>query len=115
MRKSSFLEKVFVHNLQLSTNVKFETQASDLPGTPDILFRDIKLVIFINGCYWHGHNCISKHCASYNQEREINIIRKLKSKGLYILILWECDIQRDIDACIERTKSYIKTLSQNLE
>ena len=115
MKKSSFLELVFLENLKKSTNCHLDTQASDLPGTPDILIRDIKLVIFINGCYWHGHNCISKHSASFDQDREINIIRKLKSQGYCVLIIWECDILKDIDACIVRAKSYIKSLSQNLE
>lgn len=78
-----------------------------LPGSPDIVMRRFKTVIFVNGCFWHGHeNCkyyrlpksntefwrtkIDKNRA--RDERNIEALRKL---GWRVIVIWECGLKTE--------------------
>lgn len=76
-----------------------------LPGKPDIVLPKYRTVIFIHGCFWHGH----KGCRFYsvpktntdfwkakiarNQERDQEVWRQLEAKGWYVIIVWECQLK----------------------
>ena len=91
-----------------------------LPGSPDIVFPKYRSVIFVNGCFWHGH----KDCKYYtvpktntdfwvakvarNKERDQEVWRKLEAKGWYVIIVWECQLKKGrIDETVERVASEI--------
>ena len=72
-----------------------------LPGKPDIVFPRYKSVIFINGCFWHGHSCHLFRWPASNQEywkpkisrtieRDIGNLRSLRKSGWRVLTIWEC-------------------------
>jgi DNA mismatch endonuclease (patch repair protein) len=73
-----------------------------LPGKPDLVFGPQKKVIFVHGCYWHGHGCKvggtgAKSNRSYwgpkiegNKARDRRRLRELKRAGWRSLIIWEC-------------------------
>lgn len=75
-----------------------------LKGKPDFVFLYKRVVIFADGCFWHGHHCrniIPKQNASYwdkkrqrNIERDSQITRDLEIKGWIVLRFWECDIKK---------------------
>lgn len=76
-----------------------------LPGSPDIVLRKYKTIIFINGCFWHGH----EGCKYYrlpksniefwqtkivrNRQRDIETIEALKVKGWRVITIWECELR----------------------
>lgn len=76
-----------------------------LPGSPDIVLRKYKTIIFINGCFWHGH----EGCKYYrlpksniefwqtkierNRQRDIETIEALKAKGWRVITIWECELR----------------------
>ena len=68
--------------------LRFRLVASDLPGKPDIVLRSRRTVVFVNGCYWHGHECAKgRSRAQANAEfwaKKIgdNVSRDLKNHGL---------------------------------
>ena len=75
-----------------------------LPGKPDLVFARYKALIFINGCFWHGHDChlfkwpSSSRCfwrqkISANRRRDIETLGALRSRGWRILIVWECALK----------------------
>lgn len=84
---------------------RFRLHRKDLPGKPDIVFPARRKVIFVHGCFWHGHNCLRggrtpKANAKYwgdkikrNVGRDIRNQLKLKSLGWKFLIIWECDLK----------------------
>lgn len=78
-----------------------------LPGSPDFLLRDLRTVMFVHGCFWHGHGCrkISPktHRAYWrekitrNQRRDQRVRRALNRLGWTVLTIWECQIARGLE------------------
>ena len=77
----------------------------NLPGKPDIVLRKYKTVIFIHGCFWHGHeNCkyyrLPKSNVEFwqskveaNRARDKRVEVELQAKGWRVLTIWECDLK----------------------
>lgn len=84
---------------------RFRIQCDHLPGKPDIVLKKHKLIIFVNGCYWHRHpGC--KYTTSpatnaafweekfaQNVERDKRNIEKLECSGWNVLVIWECQVK----------------------
>lgn len=78
-----------------------------LPGSPDIVMRRFKTVIFVNGCFWHGHeNCkyyrLPKSNTGFwqakidkNRARDARDIESLNKLGWRVIIVWECQLKTD--------------------
>lgn len=75
-----------------------------LPGRPDLVFPSRHKVIFIHGCFWHGHSCgrgfRPKTNGAFwakkldrNKERDEEQIRELKGLGWQVLTVWECEVR----------------------
>jgi len=91
----------FVHPL----GYRFRLHRKDLPGTPDLVFPRLQKVVFIHGCFWHGHTCkrgnrIPKSNREYwtskiagNRERDQLNQARLKAQGWNVFIAWECQIK----------------------
>ena len=80
---------------------RYKLHDQSLPGKPDIVFPKYKCVIFVNGCFWHGHECALFRWPKENKsfwEKKIrgNKFRdrinevKLESLGWRIIVIWEC-------------------------
>ncbi len=77
----------------------------DLPGKPDICLPKYRAVIFVHGCFWHGHDCrhgavASKTNAAFwsakiaaNRERDARKRRELEARGWHVEIVWECQLK----------------------
>lgn len=85
---------------------RFRLHPKQLPGTPDLVLRKYKAVIFINGCFWHQHpNCKAAHlpktrCEFWqkkftrNTVRDQQVLYQLKIMGWRTAILWECGLNK---------------------
>lgn len=80
---------------------RFRLHRRDLPGIPDIILPRWRTVVFVNGCFWHGHDCPRGKRPSTRQEfwfekldRNIERDRKnqdlLRKEGWHVLVIWEC-------------------------
>ena len=77
---------------------------SDLPGRPDLTLPRWRKVIFVHGCFWHGHQCRRGHRVPVsnreywvekirrNRERDLASRRNLLALGWEVLVVWECDL-----------------------
>lgn len=95
----------------------FDSYRKDMPGTPDIVFENYKLIIFIHGCFWHHHkNCtratFPKTNKSYwvpkiknNVKRDISVARKLRRNGWHVVTVWECHLKKDIDKTLSKIEN----------
>lgn len=84
----------------------YRLHRKDIPGKPDIAFIGKKVVIFVNGCFWHGHNCPSgakkpKTNSDYwqekikrNKQRDVKNQKLLKAAGWRSLVIWGCEIKQ---------------------
>lgn len=78
-----------------------------LPGTPDIVLPKYRTVIFVNGCFWHGHNgckyyVVPKTNTNFwikkiksNIERDVIKAIQLKELGWRVITVWECELKKD--------------------
>jgi DNA mismatch endonuclease, patch repair protein len=83
-----------------------------LPGKPDFAFPKSKLVVFIDGCFWHGHNCSGRKpkrnteawVAKFNRnkKRDLAVTRELRRHGWKVFRIWECILAKDPERCIKR-------------
>jgi DNA mismatch endonuclease (patch repair protein) len=88
-------------------------------GRPDIAFPGKKVAIFIHGCYWHRcpfckpslpktHTEFWENKFKANRERDALKTKALVDSGWTVLILWECQIQRELLHCVSRIKELLK-------
>ena len=99
--KPEILVRKFLH----AQGFRFRLHDKKLPGKPDIVLPKYKTVIFIHGCFWHGHNkckyfVIPKTRTEWwldkinsNKRNDVKAIRSLKKEGWNIISIWECDIR----------------------
>lgn len=84
---------------------RYRVNVKTLPGKPDIVLPRYKTVIFVHGCFWHGHpGCKYAYTPksntefwvnkiSGNQERDAVVKRKLEKSGWKVIVVWECEIK----------------------
>jgi DNA mismatch endonuclease (patch repair protein) len=81
---------------------RFRVHRKDLPGTPDLVFPGRRSVLFVHGCFWHGHTCRcgrqpSSNVAFWNEkldrnkERDTRVESQLRKSGWRVLAIWECE------------------------
>jgi len=84
--------------------IRYRLHAADLAGRPDLVLRKFKAVIFVNGCFWHGHDCPKgvmpktnqafwKAKIEKNRERDSKVVRTLRQSGWRTLFVWECALR----------------------
>lgn len=97
--------ELIVRKYLFSRGLRFRIQVRKLPGRPDIVLPKYRTVIFVNGCFWHGH----EGCRYYrlpksnvdfwqekierNRARDARSEAELKALGWRVLRVWECDIR----------------------
>lgn len=86
-------------------DIKGWRRGSKLEGKPDFVFPKLKIAIFADGCFWHGHECprgtTPKDNSTYwipkiqrNKERDIEVSVLLKTKGWRVIRIWECELKK---------------------
>lgn len=101
--KNTKPELIIRHGL-FALGLRYRLHVRDLPGKPDLVFPKYKTALFINGCFWHGHDCKLFKAPSTNQdfwEMKINKTRindeknksLLLNAGWKVVIVWECAIK----------------------
>lgn len=96
--------EIFIRKQLFSAGLRYRKNVNTLPGKPDLVFSKYNAVIFINGCYWHGHSCrlfrLPKSNVSFwekkiksNVARDLDNREKLENLGWRIGIVWECALR----------------------
>jgi len=99
---------------------KYRKNVKNLPGTPDIVFRKYKLVIFVDGEFWHGYKWNEKKTKiktnrefwipkiERNMQRDDRNNQILLEGGWLVMRFWENEINNDFDYCLNRVISYLQ-------
>ena len=96
-----------VRKYLFSKGFRYRKNVRELPGCPDIVLPKYKTVIFVNGCFWHKHDCKRFVFPSSNTEYWIPKIMKnaerdqrnqhdLKAMGWKVLVIWECQLKKRV-------------------
>lgn len=106
-----------------AAGIRYRINVSKLPGKPDIVFRKYRLVVFIDGDFWHGYNWEEKKLriksnADYwikkierNMERDLENNAVLEEMGYTVLKFWEHQVKKDLHSCIFTVRSFIESSS----
>lgn len=98
--------ELVVRRLLHRLGYRFRLHRKDLPGRPDIVLPKWKTVVFVNGCYWHGHeNCelfrTPKTRSEFwqakiagNRMRDERNYRQLRDAGWQVVLVWECAVMK---------------------
>jgi DNA mismatch endonuclease (patch repair protein) len=109
-----------VRRLLWGLGVRYRLHARGLPGKPDIVMAGRRLVVFVHGCFWHGHDCargarVPKANRDYwlgkvarNRARDITSREMLEAAGWRVETVWECEL-KDRPALEARLKGMIRT------
>ena len=97
--------ELIVRRMAHAMGYRFRLHRKNLPGKPDLVFPKFRKVIFVHGCFWHGHNCargarIPVQNREYwrskikrNRERDSATANMLTKMGWKNTVLWECEIR----------------------
>lgn len=96
--------EVAVRSTLHSMGYRFRLHRKDLPGKPDIVLPKYRTIVFVHGCFWHGHDCRkgksvpATNTDFWKAKIDGNICRdrktgdKLKELGWQVLVIWECEV-----------------------
>ena len=98
--------ELYIRKALFKSGYRYRLHCKELSGSPDIVLPKFRLVVFVNGCFWHGHKCprgvkrpVSNR-AFWNQKLDSNItrdkrnIKALRRDGWKVRIIWTCSLER---------------------
>lgn len=107
IRSTNSKPEDIVRKYLFSKGLRYRKNVKTLPGKPDVVLKKYKTVIFVNGCFWHGHQgckyfVMPKSNTEYwnkkitgNVERDKNVIVRLEELGWNVITVWECQLKKD--------------------
>lgn len=105
IRSKNTKPEILVRKFLFSRSFRYRLNHSRLPGHPDIVLRKYRTVIFVNGCFWHGHDgckyfVLPKTNTEFwankikrNKERDIKEQKELAAMGWHCITIWECQLK----------------------
>jgi DNA mismatch endonuclease (patch repair protein) len=107
-----------VRSLLHRMGYRFRLHRKDLPGKPDVVLPRHRKVVFVHGCFWHGHEGCRRATRpktrpefwnrkiDSNMERDARAQRELEAMGWDVLVVWQCET-RDEAALTERLRNFL--------
>jgi len=106
IRSKDTKPELIVRKYLFSKGFRYKLHDKKLPGKPDIVLPKYKTVIFVHGCFWHGHNgckyfVVPKTRTEWwlekitnNQNKDSTAEKKLRTEGWNIITVWECELNK---------------------
>lgn len=117
VRSKDTKPETLLRNALWHLGFRYHVNDKRLPGKPDIVLPKYRTVVFVHGCFWHGH----KGCRRYtipqtntdfwidkitrNQQRDQDVWRQLEAKGWSVIIVWECELMK---AALQETVDHVR-------
>ena len=107
IRSTNSKPEEIVRKYLFSKGFRYRKNVRTLPGCPDIVLPKYHTVIFVNGCFWHKHDCGRFTWPSSNKEywipkinrnveRDVENQQKLTEMGWKVLVVWECELKKKL-------------------
>lgn len=113
--------EMLVRRMVHGMGYRYRLHGKDLPGKPDLVFPSRRKVVFVHGCFWHGHQCkrgarMPKANREYwqakiagNKERDTKNQQNLRNMGWQIFVIWECQM-KDINNLAMEVRDFLGIL-----
>lgn len=103
VRRINTAPEMVIRRFLFRLGYRYRLHVANLPGSPDLVFPGRRAVIFVNGCFWHRHDCKRGRLPASNvdfwrvkldknAERDRRVICELETAGWRVLTVWECEI-----------------------
>lgn len=102
-----------------AANIRFRLYRTDLPGKPDVVIEKYKLVVFVDGDFWHGYEWNTRKPKTNikfwvakierNMQRDRYVNQQLQFLGYTVMRFWEHQIKQNLDACVNQILLYVET------
>ena len=117
VRSKNTQPELAVRKIVHGMGYRYSLHSRGLPGCPDLVLTRRKEIIFVHGCFWHGHSCSAAALPKSNRDywelkqrrnaaRDRQHVRTLHSSGWKVLIIWECEI-KDAKKLHRRLKRFL--------
>ncbi|WP_277877487.1 very short patch repair endonuclease [Stenotrophomonas maltophilia] len=114
IRGSNTKLEVLVRKGLHARGLRYRLGGAKLLGRPDIVLPKYRTVVFVHGCFWHGHDCplyrLPKTRPEFwqakidsNKSRDARVQRELRAAGWKVIELWECEVRGQDQVAIDRT------------
>ena len=115
IRSKNTRPELAVRSCLHAAGFRFRLHRADLPGRPDIVLPRYKAAVFVNGCFWHGHDCLAARRPASNvvfwdakidsnMARDKLRQRQLQDLGWSVFVIWTCALQEGVQALIARLR-----------
>ena len=95
--------EAIVRKYLFSEGFRYRKHVGNLPGNPDLVLPKYKTVVFVQGCFWHGHDCprgklpatnrdFWREKIGRNKQRDLENSKELEKTGWQVLVIWQCEI-----------------------
>ena len=127
MRSKNSKPEELVRKYLFSKGFRYRKNVKTLPGCPDIVLPKYKTVIFVNGCFWHKHDCPRFVWPSTNEEywrpkimgnveRDKRNLAELQQLGWTVLTVWECELKKKvIDATLDQLEKRLCKIGSEIQ
>ena len=127
IRSKNSKPEELVRKYLFSKGFRYRKNVKTLPGCPDIVLPKYKTVIFVNGCFWHKHDCPRFVWPSSNEdywrpkimgnvERDKRNLAELQQLGWTVLTVWECELKKKvIDATLEQLEKRLCEIGSEIQ
>ncbi|MBI4502883.1 MAG: very short patch repair endonuclease [Gemmatimonadetes bacterium] len=117
VRSTDTTPELVVRKLLHARGLRFRKHCAWLPGRPDLVFVRSRVVVFVDGDYWHGWRfpAWSIRLSTYwkqkignNRRRDQGNFQRLRRTGWLVIRVWEHDVEQDPEGCIERIEDAVR-------
>ena len=114
IRSTNSKPEEIVRKYLFSKGLRYRKNVRNFPGCPDIVLSKYRVIIFVNGCFWHHHNCPRfvwpssnveywKNKIDHNVERDKKNKELLQAQGWRVITIWECELKKKVrEQCLEK-------------
>ncbi len=96
--------EIIVRKYLFSKGFRYRKNFNSLPGKPDVVLSKYKTILFVNGCFWHGHHCKAGKLPTTRKEfwknkigntikRDKRNYNELSNLGWKIIVVWQCELK----------------------
>ena len=115
IRSKNTKPELYVRSFLHKNGYRFRLHQNNLPGKPDIVLKRHKVVINVNGCFWHQHNCGKSNIPKSNRKFWLNKFKnnkkrdrlntlKLRKLGWKVYKIWECKVNKQTQSLVKHLK-----------